>query len=94
MGDTGSLSLGATLGIIAILTRQEILLLVIGLVFVIETLSVILQVFFYKLFKIRLFPMTPIHHTFEKKGMKENDIVLLFYLIGITSGIISLLFAI
>ena len=41
-----------------------------------------------------VFPMTPIHHTFEKKGMKENDIVLLFYLIGITSGIISLLFAI
>ena len=66
MGDTGSLSLGATLGTIAILTRHEILLIIIGIVFVIETLTCLIQRFYYKLTKKRIFPMTPIHHTFEK----------------------------
>lgn len=92
MGDTGSLSLGATLGILSILTRHELLLLVIGIVFVIETLSVIIQVTFYKLFKIRIFKMTPIHHTFEITGMKEENIVILFLNIAIIGGILALMF--
>ena len=75
MGDTGSLSLGATLGTLAILSRHELLLILIGIVFVIETLTCLIQRYYYKLTKKRIFPMTPIHHTFEIKGWKENDIV-------------------
>jgi phospho-N-acetylmuramoyl-pentapeptide-transferase len=76
MGDTGSLALGATLGSIAILTRHELLLVIIGIVFVIETLSVILQVSYFKLTHgKRLFKMAPLHHTLEKMGYKETDIV-------------------
>jgi len=86
MGDTGSLALGGTLATIAILTRRELLLAVVGGVFVIETLSVILQVLSVKLRGKRLFPMTPIHHSFEKKGWSETDIVKLFYVIGFILG--------
>ena len=68
MGDTGSLALGATMGSIAILTRHEILLILIGIVFVIETFTCIIQRIYYKFTKKRLFLMTPIHHSFEKKG--------------------------
>ena len=71
MGDTGSLSLGATLGAYAIMTRHEVLLVLIGIVFVIETLSCIIQIIVYKITKKRVFPMTPLHHTFEKKGGKK-----------------------
>ena len=78
MGDTGSLALGATLGSIAIVTRHELLLVLIGIVFVIETLSCIIQRTYYKFTKKRLFLMTPIHHSFEKKGWNEHDIVKLF----------------
>ena len=94
MGDTGSLALGATLGAYAIITRHELLLILIGLVFVIETLSCIIQIIYFKLTKKRFFPMTPIHHTFEKKGMKENDIVRLFWLIGLISCLISLIYGV
>ena len=88
MGDTGSLCLGATLGTIAILTRHELLLIVIGIVFVLETLSCILQRYYYKLTHKRLFPMAPLHHTFEKLGWKERDIVKLFWIVGfLASGI-------
>ena len=65
MGDTGSLALGGTLGAIAILTRHDILLILIGIVFVIETLSVILQVGYFKLTHKRLFKMAPYHHSLE-----------------------------
>ncbi|MEG0137359.1 MAG: phospho-N-acetylmuramoyl-pentapeptide-transferase [Bacilli bacterium] len=92
MGDTGSLALGATLGTLAILTRHEIYLLVIGFVFVIETLSVIIQVTVYKLTKKRVFPMTPIHHTFEILGLKETGIVRLFYIVGLLSSLIAIIF--
>ena len=92
MGDTGSLSLGATLGAYAILTRHEILLIIIGFVFVMETISVILQRFYYKLTHKRLFLMTPIHHSFEKKGWNERDIVKLFWIIGLIASLISLMF--
>ena len=92
MGDTGSLALGATLGAYAILTRHEILLIIIGFVFVMETISVILQRFYYKLTHKRLFLMTPIHHSFEKKGWNERDIVKLFWIIGLIASLISLMF--
>lgn len=92
MGDTGSLTLGATLSSIAILTRHEILLIVIGIVFVIETLSVIIQVFYYKLTKKRIFKMAPLHHHFEYLGYKETTIVKMFWLVGFIFSIISILF--
>lgn len=86
MGDTGSLALGGTLATIAILTHREFSLAVIGGVFVIETLSVILQIASVKLRGKKLFPMTPIHHTFEKLGWSETDIVRLFYVVGFILG--------
>ncbi len=94
MGDTGSLSLGATLGAYAILTRHEVLLVLIGLVFVLETLSCIIQIIVYKLTKKRVFPMTPIHHTFEKLGFKEKNIVKIFWIIGLIASFISLIYGV
>ena len=94
MGDTGSLSLGATLGAYAIMTRHEVLLVLIGIVFVIETLSCIIQIIVYKITKKRVFPMTPLHHTFEKKGWKENDIVKLFWAVGLISCMLSLIWGV
>ena len=94
MGDTGSLALGGTLAMIAMLTRREVLLIVVGGVFVIETLSVILQVASVKLRGKRLFPMTPIHHSFEKKGWSEPDIVKLFYVAGFILGAISIIYGV
>lgn len=94
MGDTGSLALGATLGSIAILTRHELLLVLIGIVFVIETMSCVIQRIYYKITKKRLFLMTPIHHTFEKKGWKEIDIVRLFWVIGLISAMVSIAFGV
>ena len=86
MGDTGSLALGGTLATIAILTHREFSLIAIGGVFVLETLSVILQIASVKIRGKKLFPMTPIHHTFEKLGWSETDIVRLFYVIGFILG--------
>nr|MBP3258941.1 phospho-N-acetylmuramoyl-pentapeptide-transferase [Bacilli bacterium] len=94
MGDTGSLSLGATLGTYAILTRHELLLVLIGIVFVLETLSCIIQRIYYKFTKKRVFLMTPIHHTFEKMGYKETDIVRMFWIVGLIASMISLAFGI
>jgi len=94
MGDTGSLALGATLGSIAIVTRHELLLVLIGIVFVLETLSCILQVVYFKLTKKRLFLMAPIHHAFEKKGWRENDIVKLFWIIGLISSLLAISFGV
>ena len=94
MGDTGSLALGAAMGSIAILTRHEILLILIGIVFVIETLTCIIQRVYYKFTKKRIFPMTPIHHTFEKKGYNEREIVKLFCLVGILASMIAIIFGV
>ncbi len=94
MGDTGSLALGATLGALAILTRHELLLIIIGIVFVIETCSCILQRYYYKLTHKRLFPMAPLHHSFEKKGWNERDIVKLFWIIGLFGSMIALAFGV
>jgi phospho-N-acetylmuramoyl-pentapeptide-transferase len=81
MGDVGALSLGAGLGAIAIVVRQEIVLFVMGGVFVVETLSVMIQVASYKLTGKRVFRMAPIHHHFELKGWKENQVVVRFWII-------------
>ena len=95
MGDTGSLSLGATLGTIAILTRHELLLVVIGFVFVMETISVILQVTYYKITHgKRLFKMAPFHHNLEKHGWSEQKIVRLFWLIGLIFSMIAIGFGV
>lgn len=94
MGDTGSLALGATMGAIAILTRHEILLILIGIVFVIETLTCIIQRIYYKFTHKRLFLMTPIHHAFEKKGYSEREIVKLFCLVGILASMLALIFGV
>lgn len=94
MGDTGSLCLGAVLGTLAILTRHELLLVVIGIVFVLETVSCIIQRYYYKLTRKRFFPMTPIHHTFEKLGWNERDIVKLFWIIGLVGAMISIAFGV
>ena len=83
MGDTGSLALGAAMGTIAILTHRELTLLVVASVFVVETLSVILQVIWVQCFGKKLFLMTPLHHHFEKLGWQETDIVKLFWVFGL-----------
>ena len=94
LGDTGSLALGATMGSIAILTRHEILLILIWIVFVIETLTCIIQRVYYKFTHKRLFLMTPIHHSFEKKGYSERDIVKLFCIVGILASMIAIIFGV
>lgn len=94
MGDCGSLALGAVLATVAILTRRELTLFVVGLVFIIETLSVMIQVFWYKKTRKRIFLMTPIHHHFEKKGYEEPDIVKAFWLVGIICSLLGIFFAV
>ncbi len=91
MGDSGSLTIGAFLGYLAIISKSEILLLIIGLIFVIETLSVILQVGSFKLRKKRVFLMAPIHHHFEMKHWAENKIIVRFWIISILSNMIALI---
>ena len=83
MGDTGSLSLGAALGCIAVSIKHELVLLIVGGLFVIETLSVIIQVCFFKITGKRVFLMAPIHHHFEKLGWSESQIVIRFWIIAV-----------
>lgn len=90
MGDVGSLPLGAALGIIAVITKHEILLSIVGGIFVIETLSVIFQVGSYKMRKKRIFLMAPIHHHFELKGWAEPKIIVRFWIISIILALIGL----
>ena len=94
MGDTGSLALGAVMGAVAILTHREVTLLVVASVFVIETLSVILQVMWITLFKKKLFLMTPLHHHFEKLGWCEQDIVKLFWVVGLILAMAGIFFGV
>lgn len=94
MGDTGSLALGATLASIAILTGHEVTLVVVAGVFVIETLSVIIQNISMILFKKKTFLMTPLHHHFEKLGWEERDIVKLFWIIGFILGMAGIAFGV
>lgn len=94
MGDTGSLALGAVMGAIAILTHRELTLLVVASIFVIETLSVILQTFWVLVFHRKLFLMTPIHHHFEKLGWQETDIVKLFWVVGLVLSMAGIIFGV
>jgi phospho-N-acetylmuramoyl-pentapeptide-transferase len=90
MGDVGSLSLGATLGVLAVMVRQELLLFLMGGIFVAETVSVILQVGSYKLRKKRIFRMAPLHHHFELKGWSEPKIIVRFWIITVILVLIGL----
>ena len=96
MGDTGSLALGSALGTLAILLKKEILLIIVGGVFVIESISVILQVLYFKYTKRklgkgkRLFKMAPLHHHFELSGWNENHVVVRFWIAGILLALLSL----
>ena len=94
MGDTGSLALGAVMGAIAILTHRELTLLVVASVFVVETLSVIVQTFWVQVLKRKLFLMTPLHHHFEKLGWCETDIVKLFWVIGLVLAMSGIIFGV
>lgn len=82
MGDTGALAFGATMGVIAMLTDQTLILPILGIIFVVETLSVIIQLTSKKLFKRKVFKIAPIHHHFEQCGWKEHTIVMRFWIIG------------
>jgi len=90
MGDVGSLGLGGSLGTLAVISKQEIVLAVVGGIFVIETLSVVLQVASFKLTGKRIFMMAPIHHHFELKGWPEPRIIIRFWIAGIVLALLSL----
>jgi phospho-N-acetylmuramoyl-pentapeptide-transferase len=90
MGDTGSLSLGAALGIISVITKHEVVLAITGGLFVLETVSVIVQVASFKLTGKRVFRMAPLHHHFEKKGWHEPTIVIRFWIIASILAIVGL----
>ncbi|MDR4516408.1 MAG: phospho-N-acetylmuramoyl-pentapeptide-transferase [Nitrosomonas sp.] len=90
MGDVGALSLGAALGVITVIVRQEIVLIIMGGIFVMEALSVMLQVASYKLTGRRIFRMAPLHHHFELKGWKENQVVVRFWIITIILVLVGL----
>jgi phospho-N-acetylmuramoyl-pentapeptide-transferase len=91
MGDTGSLSLGASLGAIAVITKQEILLVLVGGLFVIEALSVIFQVTFFKMTHgRRIFRMAPLHHHFELKGWAEPKVIVRFWIIAIALALLAM----
>lgn len=92
MGDCGSLALGGMFAASALVLKKELLLIVIGGVFVIETLSVIIQITSVKLFKKRVFPYTPIHYSFTIKGIREEATVKLFYAVGIVFAILGVIF--
>ena len=90
MGDVGSLGLGGALGTLAVITKQEIVLAVVGGIFVIETFSVIIQVVSFKLTGKRVFKMAPIHHHFEEKGWPEPKVIVRFWIVGIILALLSL----
>lgn len=89
MGDSGSLSLGGLLAISALILHKELYLILSGGIFVFETISVIFQVLFFKLFKKRIFLMAPFHHHLEKKGYREYQIVMYFFIVGLVLSFIS-----
>jgi phospho-N-acetylmuramoyl-pentapeptide-transferase len=90
MGDVGALAIGAALGTVAVIVRQEIVLAIMGGIFVIETLSVILQVISFKITGRRLFRMAPLHHHFELKGWEEPKIIVRFWIISLILVLIGL----
>jgi phospho-N-acetylmuramoyl-pentapeptide-transferase len=90
MGDTGSLALGGALGALAVATKHEIVLAIVGGLFVVETVSVIIQVFWFKRTGRRVFLMAPLHHHFEKKGWAEATIVIRFWIIAMILALVGL----
>lgn len=94
MGDTGSLSLGAALATVAILTRHELSLILIGGVFVIETLCSLIQIIAIRKFKRKVFKKAPLHHHFEELGWEETDIVRLFYVVGFLLAMIGIIYGV
>jgi len=90
MGDTGSLALGGTIGTVAVATKHEIVMAIIGGLFVMETLSVIIQVGFFKMTGRRVFLMAPIHHHFEKKGWTESQVVIRFWIVAVGLALLGL----
>ena len=90
MGDTGSLALGGALGTIAVITNHELVLLIIGAVFVAETLSVMIQVFWFRRTGRRVFLMAPLHHHYEKKGWAESTVVVRFWIVAIVAALAGL----
>jgi phospho-N-acetylmuramoyl-pentapeptide-transferase len=90
MGDTGSLALGGVLGAISIITKHELVLVIIGGLFVLEAISVIVQVASFKLTGKRVFRMAPIHHHFEKKGWSESTVVVRFWIIAVILALVGL----
>jgi phospho-N-acetylmuramoyl-pentapeptide-transferase len=90
MGDVGSLALGAALGVVSVMTKNEILLIIVGGVFVMEALSVIFQVLFFKLRRKRVFLMAPIHHHYELKGWKEPQIIVRFWILSFICAVLGL----
>ena len=90
MGDTGSLALGGALGVIAVFIKKELLLFLVGGIFVIEAFSVVLQVIWFKTTKKRLFLMAPIHHHFQLLGWEESKITIRFWIVAIVMALLSL----
>jgi len=90
MGDTGSLSLGGAIGIVAVLIKKELLLLLAGGIFVVEALSVIIQVASFKFRGRRPFLMAPIHHHFQLKGLSESKVIVRFWIIAVILALVSL----
>jgi phospho-N-acetylmuramoyl-pentapeptide-transferase len=90
MGDTGSLALGGLLGSVAVATKHEIVFAIVGGLFVLEAMSVIIQVASFKLTGKRVFRMAPIHHHYEKKGWKEPQVVIRFWIIAVVLALIGL----
>jgi len=94
MGDTGSLALGGAFATMGILTHTELLLVIVGLIFVCEALSVILQVISYQTTGKRIFRMSPLHHHFELGGWKEVKVVMVFWTVSLISGVLGIIFLI
>jgi len=91
MGDSGSLTIGALIGYMGVLAKSEFLLMAIGFIFVIETLSVIVQVASFKIWKRRIFLMAPLHHHFELKEWAENKIIVRFWIVALLSNLLAIL---
>ena len=90
MGDTGSLALGGGIGVVAIFIKKELLLFLVGGIFILEALSVVLQVAWFKTTKKRLFLMSPIHHHFQLLGWAESKVIIRFWIVAIVMALLSL----
>jgi phospho-N-acetylmuramoyl-pentapeptide-transferase len=90
MGDTGALALGGALGTVAVFVKKELILILVGGIFVVEALSVILQIISYRFFGRRIFKVAPLHHHFQMKGLSETKITIRFWLVAAILALLSL----